>query len=233
MKKFFCVVICIVIIGGCAPKRLTREESLALREQYDSQRTRIYENASEEEVLNAVDELFRLADEDYELSHGKHGCMAHRKWSAYLVVAAVFGQDYWYIQTQEVDNGVKIVIREVTIEDAVSGNPYTGVQNMPDGMENIDVFSRNEMERQGGLYQVFFARLDHLLGKTEEWVSCYGAEEIASEFGEPSIILGPLCSSAHDKWPESAKDCKEKELKKRTLIQKEREQEMGKAAYYQ
>ncbi len=209
---------------GCAPQRLTREESLTLRKQYDSQRTRIYENVSEEKVLTAVDELFRLADKDYEVSHGQHGCLAQRQWFFYAVLAAASGFDYWYIQTEAVDNGTKIVIREVTIADAVSGNPYTGVQNMPDGMENIDVFSRVEMENQGALYQVFFARLDYLLGKSEKWIGCNEARVMARDFGAASSTwMDPLCTLANDKWPESAKEQKKEDFEKyrakRTLKQ--------------
>ncbi|MFJ0446581.1 hypothetical protein WLU10_24370, partial [Bordetella bronchiseptica] len=82
MKPLFVAALCAtVLLVGCAAKQpqLTRSEYLKV-----TQRT--YEGKSAEEVLNAAEKLFRLADgDDFKFFHDDDSMSASRSWIVYVV----------------------------------------------------------------------------------------------------------------------------------------------------
>jgi len=195
-------VLCMAIItfASCAPQhQYSREEALAMRQQYDEKRTRIYTDRTTQDVLQAVHELFTLADVDYYVTPSESGCMAYRRWSVYFVIGFVMGKDYWYVAATAAENGTKVVIREVT--DATG---YTGTTTGGGGaqvttitsMVNPDFIEFEEMQKNHDLYKVFFARLDYLLKQdNSKWVGC---DEALLKYS----AIDPLCLVASDKKPE-------------------------------
>lgn len=203
------LVLFVVFIAGCAEERLTREEYLELRHKYDEMRTRFYDDTSQEEVLTAVDELLRLADDDYEISHGDNGCIGERDWFLYLVLAASSGKDYWYVDTNERDGGTEVIIRVISEEVGYSGAymPNAGVVTMTTpSMNNPDVIDRVELTYREAVYHLFYARLDYLLGKRDTWVTCSDASRERRELGLQGS-LGELCMCANDRRPQGASSC--------------------------
>ena len=209
MKKLLIALFAIVFVCGCVNKpRLTRQEFLELREQYDKTRTRYYSDVSTDDVLNAVDELFRLADVDYEIDHGKKSCIAHRNWLLYLVLAATSGKDYWYVSTHSENGKIKVVVRSRTDTQDTYATPVGGSSGAQvttiSSMNNPDVINELELRNRDAVYYLFFSRLDFLLGKSDVWLTCRDARWKARKIGHKGPI-DTLCLCATDKSPENAK----------------------------
>jgi hypothetical protein len=188
------------LLSACAPQKMTRAEVLDLRKKYDEIRTRAYTGKTPEQILVAVDELFALADDDYEVSHTQNGCMAYRNWNAMIQT----GRDYWYVSVTEQNGASKITIREVSDKTAHAFLPTGGggMQMVTEpSMINPDIIEIKEMKERGRLYNLFFARLDYLLGLGSEWISCPVAIKRARKENGKQEDLNPLCWVASDNQP--------------------------------
>jgi len=197
--KFIIFAFQTFLLACASQPQLTREEGLQMRRSYDAVRTRVYHGKCQEEVLTATTKLFSLADRDYFVTPSETGCMAARNWSVYFVIGFVMGKDYWYVTTEKTDAGTKIMIREVTYATGYAGTPTGGggaqVTALP-SLVNPDFIEYDEMRKQPQLYEVFFLRLDYLLGLSDKWVSCDDAS--VAEY----VSIDPLCLVASDKKPE-------------------------------
>ena len=186
-------------------QQLSRQESLALRKNYDESRTKVYVGRAQEQVLNAVNRLFTLDDVDYLMSNAESDCMAYRDWMLYFVFGFTAGKDYWYISTKAVENGTQIMIREITSFAAFSATPTGGggaqVTSIP-SMSNPDLIEISEMKTRSELYRLFFQRLDYLLEYGEAtWVTCNEAQQKLFENEISVNLLDPLCLVATDAEP--------------------------------
>ena len=154
---------------GCAitpPPELTRQEYLALV-------SRTYDGASAEEVLAATEKLFRLADPgDVKFQHFDNGFRVHRPWSIYLVLAASMGTDVWDVRVASTQGGTSITVHLSRIAGSIVGAPmttsgghtYTQTATTP-ATGGIPVSST-------AIYDLFWARLDYLLGHRADWMTC-------------------------------------------------------------
>lgn len=185
MKRFkyiiFPIVSFILILTGCAPQKyLTREESLALRNKQIEDTTRIYSGVSKEDVLIAVDSLFRLADgNDFKITHTENSVIGERHWSVYLVLAASFGQDRWIVATEEnqKDKTVKVIVRVTSIGSPVI--PMIGATNSGTMSSSVLALPGVESTIPGdALYYIFFHRLEYLLEKRDQWLDCKEADDV-------------------------------------------------------
>jgi hypothetical protein len=183
---------------------LTREESLSLRNEQIATTTRIYSGVTKNDVLVAADKLFRLADgNDFDIFHAENSVTANRRWSVYLVLAAAFGTDRWIVLADEIDNKIKVTVRVNTenapvIPIATTGGSNVWTATTLPGIEN---------SIQGkALYEIFFRRLDYLLGKSKEWWDCELAEKKIKEMKLEGLIE-PLCNSfnINDERPDGLK----------------------------
>ncbi|XUH15167.1 hypothetical protein FC419_18135 [Bordetella pertussis] len=151
------------LLVGCAAKQpqLTRSEYLKV-----TQRT--YEGKSAEEVLNAAEKLFRLADgDDFKFFHDDDSMSASRSWIVYVVLAAAMGTDTWTVRTKEIPGGVRVSAALNTSAGSVLPMPTTGGD-----------MSAGTTPGMGGnvpgtaIYDVFWARMDYLLGLSDQWMTC-------------------------------------------------------------
>lgn len=212
MKQFFILIFSILFalsLSNCASqKRLTREEYLSLRNQYDDLRTRTYKGFTKDEVLDSVDKIFRIADTDYSIAYGEKGCIAHRPWTIYLILSITWGKDYWYISVNEKDDATTVRIREITEVNSLAGTPTGGggaQATAISSMTNPDIIDQNEMKNKEALYTIFFKRLDFFLGLTDEWIDCKKAKKYVKKYKLKGHIE-PFCLLATDDSPASIKD---------------------------
>ena len=191
----------IVVLGigflfqSCVPKRsMTRQEWLTIT-------TRYYKNVTVDEALNSAEKLFRLADgDDFIFSHTSNELRASRQWIVYVVLAVVFGTDHWSIRATRATGGVEMNIQVAT--QGSSPAPFfsgpnlemTGTVSMPMGAASI---------QGSALYDLFWARMDYLLGKKKEWADCDEAERrknIKLTWGDLSALCNPF--NIKDNMPE-------------------------------
>ncbi len=151
------------LLAGCAAKQpqLTREEYLKV-----TQRT--YAGKSADDVFIAAEKLLRLADgDDFRFFHDDNSMIATRSWSIYLVLAATMGTDAWTIRAKDQEGSVRVSAALNTSSGSVLPMPTTGSD-----------MSAGTTPGMGGnvpgtaIYDVFWARMDYLLGLSDKWMTC-------------------------------------------------------------
>ena len=193
----FVLVLLLLSLSGCGPKQpVTPEEIAAERDRQLRMITRIYENKTPQEILLAADRIFRLADEDYTVSHTPTGVQAQRNWMIYMVLSFAAGTDTWSVTTEPVENGTKVTIvhsgnaaSTMALPMVTSGGHMSGTVATTPGM--------GSMTTRPAIYQLFFARLEHLLGNGRAWPTCKDAKTLFTD-GH----LNPFCSVANDRTPD-------------------------------
>lgn len=167
MRKYAVPVIAIFLVGCATPHpQLSREEWLSVT-------SRNYEGVTKEQVIGSAERLFRLADgDDFSIVHAEDGLYASRNWSAYVVIAAVTGTDYWQIKVTPDGNRIKASVQVNTqsqevVPMATTNGAWTAT-TMP--MAGSPVMGT-------AIYDVFWARMDYLLGKRSDWMNCRVADE--------------------------------------------------------
>lgn len=161
------VIVLAIALSGCAapPKQLTRDEWL-------NATTRTYSGVSKEQALAASEKLLRLADgDDFDIRHTESGINATRAWIAYAVIVGVNGTDYWDIRTDEIGDGVKVSV-QVSTQTQSTGPMQMGSTWMP-----VNSTTPGTPAYGVAIYDVFFSRLDYLLGKSGKWMTCKAADE--------------------------------------------------------
>lgn len=200
MKKLLLVALlsAMALGAGCAAQKvMTPEEIAAERERQLKMITRVYPDKKAEDVILAADRVFRLADDDYTVSHSPTGLHAQRNWMVYMVITAAMGTDNWNLVTENLpEGGVKVMVTHSGQGSSVTAMPvatttggYSATAVTTPGMQN--------MTTQPAIYQLFFARLDYFLGKRADWVTCKQAGDLFTEG-----FLDPFCTVANDRTPD-------------------------------
>lgn len=162
----FLILVSLVSCAAAPQKQLSREEWISLT-------SRTYPDTSKDQALLAVEKLFRLADgDDFKIIHTEDGLQASRQWTSYAVIAAVSGTDYWNVKAIEKNGSVTVVISASTQSQNTTPIPTTG-GNWTAGT----LGAQGNLVDGTAIYDVFWARLDYLLGKRADWMLCKEADE--------------------------------------------------------
>lgn len=192
MARIVCrllVPLALLTLSACAtspPPTLTRQEYLTTT-------TRDYPNHSPEQVIAAAEQLMQLADgSDFKFADNRTGFVATRNWLIYAVLTDIFGVDTWIVNTEVIPNGARVSVQVGTqisiLLPMISGQntsatPSAAVANPVQGT---------------AIYDVFWARMDYLLGLRPDWMTCQMADARVSA----KIVWGindALCNSSNMK----------------------------------
>lgn len=174
----------LMVLSACAtPRYMDRTEWLSVT-------TREFQGKSKEEVISAAQKLLRLADgDDFHIAHTDNGFHASRRWTAYMVIAAEFGTDHWLFETTDIPGGVRARVQVSTQSQAATPVATTsGAWTATTGPLMGSPVDGN------ALYDVFWARMEYLLGYRNEWMTC----EVADKRVRADIVWGrnaALCNS--------------------------------------
>ena len=145
------------------------------RADYVAEGTRTYAGVNREQVITAAEKILKVSDpQDWDFRYEQAGFTGLRRYLIYAVLAAQTGREKWEFHTEQ--SGKNAITASVTISEAgmayggYSANPYEGK------MANIE------------LYRLFWARMDYMLGKRPDWVTC----EMAREGLQESRMQAPL-----------------------------------------
>lgn len=159
-------VVLFILVTGCTMPK----PDISL-EEFEAASTRNYTHVTKKEVVTAIEKIFNLADyKDFQISYTANGIKGIR-WET------IFPNNYYYhwdITCKETDNGVL-----VTTDVSTEIYPYTPRPSATKAVLNL-----------------FYERLDYLLGKNKHWPSC---TEYTSR--EQRKQVEALCSNADDKMP--------------------------------
>lgn len=175
----------LALLVGCAAKQpqMTRGEYLQTTQRH-------YENKTPEDVYAAAEKLFTLADgDDFKFFHAEDSMTASRQWSVYVILAATMGSDTWQVRARPADGGVSVSASLNTSAGGILPMPTTGGDMTAGGMPSM---AGNVPGT--AIYDVFWARMDYLLGKTDKWMTC----EEANARIKAGTTWGPndaLCNS--------------------------------------
>lgn len=214
MRKLICLLALAVVVAvgaGCAAKKpMTPDEIAAERDRQLKMISRVYEDKSPQEVLLAADRIFRLADDDYNVSHSPTALQAQRNWMIYMVISAAMGTDNWMVSTETLPTGGTKVM---AAHSGQAGSVFAGpVATTGGGMSATAVTTpgMQNMTTTPAIYELFFARLDYLLGKRPDWVTCKQAKKLFTDG-----ILDPFCTVANDRTPDGKSATQRREIQER------------------
>lgn len=184
MKKYV-VMLLGILLAGCA----TTQPQLS-REEWISVTSRTYDGVTKEQVIGAAEHLFNLADgDDFQIVHTEDGLYASRGWMVYMVFAAAIGTDYW--QLKVVDTGSRL---KASVQVNTQGQGVSPVATTNGAWTATTTPMAGTPIMGTAIYDIFWSRMDYLLGKRPDWMTC----QIADERVEKKITWGnnqALCNA--------------------------------------
>ena len=163
----------LVTLAGCFPNEgPTSYEPPRIKED-----TRDYPGITKEQALNASEKIFQLADgTEMKIKRGSSRLDAKRPHESLVYKSS---WERWKVEAREAD-----------------GSTYVTVSAAFD-KEGSKVYPRGI-----GIYNLFFSRLDYMLGASKDWMTCeqYAARlRLDTTWGHENRFL---CNDADDKVPE-------------------------------
>lgn len=140
-------------------------------EEFEATSTRIYSDVTKKQVILAVEKIFNLADyKDFQISYTANGIKGIR-WETLFPNNFYY---HWDVTCNETPNGVSVATNVSTELWPHSPKPTPTKE----------------------VLNLFYARLDYLLGKSQKWPTC-------AEFTtrEQRKQVEALCSNADDESP--------------------------------
>lgn len=156
-----------VFVSACAsPPQMSRDEWLAST-------TRIYPDKTPDDVFRAAERLFRLADgDDFQISYTRDAMHAFRPWSVYVVLAAVTGTDIWTVSTETGADSVRVFVELRTTTTPIGAVPTGNGGAAP----LTGPATGGGMVQGTAIYDLFWTRMDYLLGHSDHWETCPEAD---------------------------------------------------------
>ena len=153
---------------------LTREEWLTVT-------TRIYEGVAKDQLISAAESVLRLAGGEYmKVSHTENGLTATRNWQYYAILQAEKGGDYWTFKVEPLPTSIKATVQ------LTSKREFYAYGILP-------AHAKDSSVEGTAIYDVFWSRIDYMLGRTPEWMSC----EMSDKKIDEGLVWGEntaLCS---------------------------------------
>jgi len=182
----FLLCIAALVVAGCATNApLTRQEALQAT-------TRTYAGVTQEQVIGAAERVLRLADgDDFAFAHRPDGFLASRGWSVYLVLGASVGADTWVLSTSTRPDGAVFA----SVEVGTSAAAVTPMATTTPGTWTAAALPAGATPVQGrAVYDLFWSRVDYLLGLRETWPTCKESDAAVSS-GKTRGFNDALCNS--------------------------------------
>ena len=138
------------------------------RDQALAATSRLYPGVSPDQALRAAEQVFRLADEaDFTFGHAPTSLNARRRWLVYVVIGATMGHDHWQVTAEQTPNGTRLSASVATTYQDINVLTVTPTVSVPMTMP-----ANSDLVAGDAIYDVFFARVDYMLGLRSNWMSC-------------------------------------------------------------
>jgi hypothetical protein len=171
------MIVSLFLLAGCAQPERTINHADWLKEA-----TRSWNGETKARVIAAAEAVVKHSDpSDIKVEYSRSGFSARRKFFIYAVVAAANGEDRWTFSAHENTRGASAAVRIIQRGTTVAGQAS---QRFRDNQTMV------------GSLRLFYARVDYLLGKRSDWITC---NEAVAKLSLPSEAPGlqSLCSITH------------------------------------
>jgi hypothetical protein len=181
MFRVFAAVTIATGLAGCTSAPV----QIADRNDYLAEATRIYPKEQKERVIRAAEAIIKISDpNDVEVRYVNDGFTAIRRYFIYAVLAASSGQEKWEFH---VDERAAAIEASLSISESGTVAGGSSFNHFDSAMSSVP------------LYRLFWKRMDYMLGRRPDWVTC---EQEAAELGRTGTntvaALGGLCGPTSD-----------------------------------
>jgi hypothetical protein len=179
-----CVVFvrCVVLLLALGLAACMRPERSTNHADWLKEATRSWNSETKARVIAAAEAVLKHSDSrDFTFEYSKSGFSARRRFFIYAVIATAEGEDRWTFAASENSEGASASVRIIQRGTATAGR-------------STERFRDNQT--MVGSFRLFYARLDYLLGKRPDWVSCADAPKKLS-LNPEAPGLQALCSITH------------------------------------
>jgi hypothetical protein len=166
-----------LLLTGCTPAARVTDHADWLKEA-----TRAWPGETKARVIAAAEAVVKHADpRDTIVEYNRHGFSARRKFLIYAVIATASGTETWTFSSAENEQGASATVRIVQRGTAQAGS-------------NSERFRENQVYL--GSLRLFYARIDYMLGRRPDWLTCAEAPaKLALPANSPG--LQSLCTLTH------------------------------------
>jgi hypothetical protein len=167
----------VVLLAACTPASRVTNHAEWLNEA-----TRVWPGETRARVIAAAEAVVKHADpRDTTVEYNRHGFSARRRFFIYAVIATASGTETWTFSSAENTEGASATVRIIQRGTAHAGS-------------SSERFRENQVYL--GSLRLFYARIDYLLGRRADWITCAEAQaKLALPTSSPG--LQSLCSLTH------------------------------------
>ncbi|MCX5592850.1 hypothetical protein [Alcaligenes endophyticus] len=193
MRNIF-VAVLLLALSGCAapPPKMSRAEYLDAVQ-------RSYEGKSSEDVFAAAEKVLTLMDgDDFTFHHSADSVTGMRSWLVFALLIVVDGVDTWTIKAVDTPTGTNATVSVATSTASAIAAPTGGA-----GVSSSDSGATPGQVSGTALYDLFWARMDYMLGTRSDWMTCDQAKTKLAA-GETTGNLLQICDgiTIKDESPE-------------------------------
>lgn len=174
------------LLGALALTSCAAPHQIRDRSDFLAEATRTYQNEDRERVIQAAEAVLRTSDpKDFEFRYNAAGFVGLRRYFIYAVLASAQGREKWEFTTEPA--GPSAVRASVSISEAGTASGGYSATPYENAMASVP------------LYRLFWSRVDYMLGKRPDWVTCDQAGEAETETNtNVAAALGGLCGPTSD-----------------------------------
>jgi hypothetical protein len=174
----------IVVLGGALAGCAAAPHQVRDRDDYLAEATRVFPGETRERVLKAAETVLKISDPaDFEFRYTLTGFTGLRRYFIYAVLASASGREKWEFLTEPDPAGLRASVsisEEGTASGGYSANRYEGA------MASVP------------LYRLFWSRVEYMLSKRSDWVTCEQAAGELQASNTNTLALGGLCGPTSD-----------------------------------
>ncbi len=160
------LLMCAAALAGCTTARPSMSDA-----ELERVLTRDYPGRSAQDVLAAATRLWRLADgDDFRITPGDGSVAAERQWVFHSQMVRITGTDNWTLTATESGGVTKarmslVTQKRTTTVSSFGMTPTTQTGALIGGPV-----------KGTAIHDIFWARMDHLLGERVDWMTCAEAD---------------------------------------------------------
>jgi hypothetical protein len=147
---------------------------------FTSTTTRRFPGETRERIVRAAEAVLRQSDPSRQITTRTEGFASFKQFESYGFVVAEGGGDLWTVTSRDLADGAEAVVRLAPRNGAGPSGPAMSI---------------TEGRNPAPLYDLFWSRVEYVLGRRPDWTTCQGATARLQGSGQGPSAIGALCAS--------------------------------------